>query len=352
MNLEELRKAIDAYDCEVIQLLHKRVESALRLKRLKREIGEPDRERAVLDHVRSFAHPIVGAEFVERLYRSIIQESRCIQEKDLRLAGFQGEHGAYSEVAVQAYDRNLVPIPCPSFHEVFAEVASGQLDCGIVPVENSLEGAVTEVNDLLVETDLHIVGEISVPVRHCLLALPEQHFRDLRIVCSHPQALGQCRRFLTRHRLEARPFYDTAGAAVMLRQHRPGGTAVIASALCAELYHLEILHENIADHDTNVTRFIVLAREARPEAGDKCSILLSVSHRPGGLFEALRALAAGGINMTRIESRPLRQDPGRYAFFVDFEGSCAEERVKRALEEIRQTSTSFKLLGCYPGAGS
>lgn len=352
MNLEEIRKTIDSYDCEMIQLLHKRVESALRLKRLKRAVSEPERERAVIDHVRSYPHPIVGAEFVESLYRSIIQESRCLQEKDLRLAGFQGEHGAYSEVAVHSYDRNLVPIPCPSFHEVFAEVASGQLDCGVVPVENSIEGAVNEVNDLLVETDLHIVGEISVPVRHCLLALPDQHYRDLRIVYSHPQALGQCRRFLTRHQLEARPFYDTAGAAVMLRQHRPGGSAVIASALCAELYHLEVLQENIADHEANVTRFVVLAREARPEAGDKCSILFSVSHRPGGLFEVLRVLAGAGVNLTRIESRPLRQDPGRYAFFADLEGSCAEERVSRALEDIRQAATSFKLLGCYPGAAS
>ena len=127
---------------------------------------------------------------------------------------------------------------------------------------------------------------------------------------------------------------------------------VIASALCAELYHLEILQEGIADHEANVTRFLVLAREAPSVAGDKCSILFSVSHRPGGLLAVLRVLTDAGINLTRIESRPLRQDPGRYAFFVDFEGSCAEDRVGRALDEIRQFTTGFQLLGCYPGAAS
>jgi prephenate dehydratase/chorismate mutase len=347
MDLKEIRKSIDATDYEIVKLLNRRMEYALRLKRLKSTVAEPGREDEVLAHVLSYSHNVVEPDFVKHLYKSIMGEARRIQEKGLRLVGFQGEHGAYSEVAAYSYGPSLIPIPCPSFHEVFREVESGQLDCGIVPVENSIEGAVNEVYDLLVETNLRIIGEATIPIHHSLLALPEQDYRDLRTVYSHPQALGQCRGFIARHKLEARPFYDTAGAAVMLREQKPAAAAVIASKLCAELYHLEILKENIEDNDSNKTRFVVLSREASPQDGDKCSIIFSVTHRPGGLFSVLKILSDGAINMTRIESRPLRNDPGSYAFFVDLEGSDKDERIASALEAIRTNSTSYKFLGCF-----
>lgn len=347
MDLKEIRKSIDGIDYEVVKLLERRMEYALRLKRLKRSVAEPEREREVLAHVRSYSHNVIEHPFIEGVYGAIMEESKRIQERGLRLIGFQGEHGAYSEVASRAYAASLVSIPCPSFHEVFREVESGQLDFGIVPVENSLEGAVTEVNDLLVETGLRVVGEATIPVHHCLLALPELDYRDLRTIYSHPQALGQCRGFISRHKLEARPFYDTAGAAVMLRAQRPAATAVIASRLCADLYGLEVLKENIEDNDSNRTRFVVLSREGSAEEGDKCSIIFSVAHRPGGLFSVLKILSDCAINMTRIESRPLRNDPGTYAFFVDFEGSDRDAGVAAALEAIRTASTAYKFLGCY-----
>lgn len=347
MDLKEIRKSIDAADYEIVKLLNQRMEYALRLKRLKRKVEEPNREEEVLTHVLSYSHNVVERDFVEVLYKSIMAEAKRIQEKGLPLVGFQGEHGAYSEVAAYTYGPTLVPIPCPSFHEVFKEVESGQLDYGIVPVENSLEGAVNEVNDLLVQTNLHIVGEATIPIHHCLLALPEQDYRDLRTVYSHPQALGQCRGFIARHKLEARPYYDTAGAAVMLREQKPAAAAVIASKLCAELYHLEILKENIEDNDSNKTRFVVLSKDASRDGGDKCSIIFSVAHRPGGLFSVLKILSDASINMTRIESRPLRNDPGSYAFFVDLEGSDKEERIASALDAIQTASASYKFLGCY-----
>jgi prephenate dehydratase/chorismate mutase len=347
MDLKDIRKSIDATDYEIVKLLNRRMEYALRLKRLKSNVTEPGREDEVLAHVLSYSHDVVEPDFLEQLYKAIMGESRRIQEKGLRLVGFQGEHGAYSEVAAHSYDSSFVSIPCASFHEVFREVESGQLDCGIVPVENSLEGAVNEANDLLVETNLRIIGEVTIPVHHALLALPEQDYRDLRTVYSHPQALGQCRGFVARHKLEARPFYDTAGAAIMLREQKPAATAVIASKLCAELYHLEILKENIEDNDSNRTRFVILSKQTEPEDGDKCSIIFSVTHRPGGLFSVLKVLSDASINMTRIESRPLRNDPGSYAFFVDLEGSHKDERITSALEAIEKGSTSYKFLGCY-----
>ena len=350
MDLKNIRKSIDTIDSEIVRLLNRRAENALRLKRLKAAVAMPDREREVIDRVRGFSRHVVEPDFVERLYRLIMEESRRIQERGLRLAGFQGEHGAYSEVAASACLAQTVPIPFPTFQEVFDEVSSGQLDYGVVPVENSLEGPVAEVNDLLAETGLHVVAEVRVPVHHCLLALPEQDCRDLRVVYSHPQALGQCSRFIARHRLEARPFYDTAGAAAMLREKRPEASAVIAGRQCAELYGLAVLQEDIENHASNTTRYLVLAGEPAAGGGDKCSVVFSVAHRPGGLFAALRALADARLNMTRIESRPLRGDPGSFAFFLDFEGSDRDEGVRRALDDLAALAGSFRLLGCYPAA--
>ena len=347
MELEKIRSAIDTIDYKIVKLLSRRLEHALRLKRLKAGIVEPEREQQVIEHVRGCSHTVVAPEFTERLYRAIIEESIRIQKKDLRLIGFQGEHGAYSEVAALGYDESLVPIPCAGFDEVFNQVETRQLDYGIVPVENSLEGPVTEVNDLLIETGLQVVGEISISVHHCLLALPGADYRELRTVYSHPQALGQCRASISRHKLEARSFYDTAGAAIMLAEQRPAGCAVVASRLCADLYDLEVLHEHMEDSDSNATRFLVLSKEAGRVEGNKCSVVFSVAHRPGGLFAVLKVLSDAAINMTRIESRPHRLDPGSYAFFVDFEGSDRDEGVKAALDGIRERCTSFKFLGCY-----
>jgi prephenate dehydratase/chorismate mutase/prephenate dehydratase len=348
MDLEEIRKSIDAIDYEIVKLLNRRLECALRVRRLKSGVVEPAREKEVFEHVRSYSHNVTEPEFTERLYTTIIGESRRIQEIELRLMGFQGEHGAYSEMAAHAWAPTLASIPCVSFHDVFREVETGQLDFGIVPVENSLEGAITEVNDLLIETKLCIVGEATIPVHHCLLALPEQDYRDLRAVYSHPQALGQCRNFISRHKLEARPFYDTAGAAAMLREQRPAATGVIASRLCAELYNLEILKEDVEDHPSNTTRFVVLSRETFAEHGNKCSLVFTLPHRAGELFAMLKLFSDRQINITRIESRPLRNDPGRYAFFLDFEGSDRDEGVIQVLDAIRTRADMFRLLGCYP----
>jgi prephenate dehydratase/chorismate mutase len=347
MDLKEIRKSIDAADYEIVKLLNKRMEYGLRLTRLKSAVTEPGREEEVISHVRSYSQNVLSPDFVENIYSTIISESKHIQQSGLQLVGFQGEHGAYSEVAAHTYGSSFVSIPCSGFHDVFKEVESGQLDFGIVPVENSIEGVVNEVNDLLVETNLHIVGEVTIPIHHSLLALPEQDYRDLRTVYSHPQALGQCRGFIARHKLEARPFYDTAGAAIMLREQKPAATAVIASKLCADLYHLEVLKENIEDNDSNRTRFVVISKGPSPDDGDKCSIIFSVSNKPGSLFSVLKVLSEGNINMTRIESRPLRNDPGIYAFFVDIEGSDKDEVIKNALNDVEKNATSYKFLGCY-----
>jgi prephenate dehydratase/chorismate mutase/prephenate dehydratase len=292
---------------------------------------------------------LVRPEFSEKLFAEIIEESKNLQGKNLRLAAFQGEHGAYGEMAVRSFDAQVVPISCREFADVFAGVEKDQLDIGVVPVENSLEGPVTQVNDLLVETTLQIIGEVNIPVHHCLLALPETDYHDIKVVYSHPQALAQCRGFISRNRLEPRPYYDTAGAAMMLANERPKASAVIASRLCAELYGLEVLKENIEDHESNSTRFLVLGKE-KAKKGGKCSIIFSTAHKAGALFSVLRVFSDAQINLTRIESRPIRSEPKNYAFLLDFQGSDTDPKVSAALEEVRAHAAMYKFLGCYGAA--
>jgi prephenate dehydratase/chorismate mutase len=345
--LDIIRKKIDKIDRGIVELLNQRMELAIRSRKFKHYISDDDREQKVFENVRKSSRNILDAEFTERLYKLIVNESKNIQLQSLKIIGFQGEHGAYSEVAALSYDASLIPVSCKEFIEVFDETTTGKIDFGIVPIENSLEGAVTQVNDLLIQTDLKIIGEVSVPVHHCLLALPEAEYRDLKVVYSHPQALAQCRKFILRHGLEPRPFYDTAGAAKMLSENRPEATGIIANKICADLYHLDIIKENIEDHQSNFTRFIILSKEAAEEPGDKCSIIFSVKHEAGGLFTALKTFYDKGINLTRIESRPLKKDPGKYVFFLDFEGSDKEDKVADALKKALKSTTSFKFLGCY-----
>ncbi len=362
MELEELRKKIDIVDAEIMKLLNRRMEYALRTRKLKDGVDAPEREKSVLDSARRHSKGLLRPEFSQKLFMDIISESKTLQERNPKLVGFQGEHGAYSEVAARGYDRDWVTIPCMEFADVFEGVRSGQFDYGVVPVENSLAGAVTQVNDLLVETDLKIVGEISIPVHHCLLALPETDYRDIKVVYSHPQALTQCRGFIARNKLEPRPYYDTAGAAMMLANERPKAAAAIASRLCAEMYDLEVLKENIEDHESNYTRFIVLAKEGGSGGagsagtpagshaggkGDKCSAIFSTAHKAGALYSILKIFSDAGINLTRIESRPVAKDPGKFAFLVDFQGSDTDKKVAEALEMLKKEAPMFRLLGCY-----
>jgi prephenate dehydratase len=234
--------------------------------------------------------------------------------------------------------RQLVPkgayIPCLEFIDVFRGVEEGYFDLGVVPVENSLEGAVTQVNDLLTTTDLKVIGEVKVTVSHCLLATEATDYREIRQVFSHPQALAQCRNFLMRNKLEARPYYDTAGAAKMLARENPRAAAAIASSLCAELYDLEIIKEGIEDGPSNSTRFLLLSREPHPDNGDKTSTIFAVPHEAGRLYAVLKLFADAEINLTRIASMPLRSDPGNYSFFLDFEGSDKDAKVAEVLKKM------------------
>lgn len=345
MDLKKIREEIDLLDSKILNLLNGRMELALMAKKLKHQIEDVQREREVLERIRSNSRGLINAEFIERVYLEIIKESKALQHKDYPLIAFQGEHGAYGELAAMAWNKAFVPVPCPEFPDVFDGVKAGLYDCGIVPVENTLGAWVAQANRLLINTDLYVVGAVELAVHHCLLALPEMDHREIRSVYSHSQTLSQCRQFLARNKLEPVPFYDSAGAAKMLSETKPKSGAAIASVLAAEVYGLEIMKENMEDMDRIFTRYLILSNRENKTPGNKCSLVFSTEHKAGTLFRVLNVFAREGINLTRIESIPAK--PGDYVFILDFLGSIEEDHVIQALEEVKRITRTFRILGCY-----
>ena len=348
MKPEEIHNKINKIDRELLVLLQERMGLALRSKKFQEAPRDPQQENDMLARAERLNLDLIKGTFARRLLKTIIEETKRLQDEDRPLAAFQGEHGAYGEVAARQLVAQGAYIPCLEFIDVFRGVEEGDFDLGVVPVENSLEGAVTQVNDLLTTTALNVIGEVNVSVSHCLLATEATDYREIRQVFSHPQALAQCRNFLMRNRLEARPYYDTAGAAKMLARENPKAAAAIASSLCAELYDLEIIKEGIEDGPSNSTRFLLLSRKPHPDNGDKTSIIFTVPHEAGRLYAVLKLFADAQINLTRIASMPLRTDPGNYSFFLDFEGSDKSQKVVAVLREMEGLTQWIKYLGSYP----
>lgn len=347
MNLEEIRKKIDSLDFEILRLLEERFELALITKRLKSHVYDEKREKEIFESISHYNNnPIIGEIFKENLFRIILAESKKLQSEELLLIGFQGEHGANSEVAAKIFNSSLFPFPCREFKDVVDGVQENYFDFGILPVENTSEGSIGEVNDLLASSDLFIVGEIKLQIEHSLLTLPETGFDEIKYVYSHPQALAQCRRFISQNNFEPKPFYDTAGAAKWLAHTRQPGSAVIANRSC-QRYGLKILKENIQDEAINLTRFVVISSKESSEDGDKCSIVFCIPDRVGALCNVLKIFEENRINLTRIESRPHKKEKGKYIFIVDFSGSVKDENVRLALEKVKEKTEFFKFMGCY-----
>ena len=265
---------------------------------------------------------------------------------------FQGERGAYSESAVfQFFGADTHVKPCQDFKDVFDSVCTQETQFGVVPVENSLEGSVTQNYDLFLRYDLKVCGEVVVKVEHCLIANPGIALEDIKTVYSHPQALAQCRSFLEDFGRELIPTYDTAGSVKMLKEKGLRNAAAIASERAANIYGMHILAKDIADNPENYTRFFVLSTEdSAPTGKDKTSIIFSAKHEPGSLYHALGEFAKRNINLTKIESRPTKKTAWEYNFYLDFEGHRTEPRCKEALKALEKYAIFVKILGSYPKA--
>ncbi len=262
---------------------------------------------------------------------------------------FQGELGSYSEEAASKFfGQNFVPMPMRSLLSVFTAVEAGAADYGVVPVENSIEGGVGETYDLLLSSGLRVVGEVYVRVVHCLIGLEDAEISDIKRVYSHPQALAQCRAYITMMGFEPISTYDTAGAVKLVKEMGDRSNAAIASERAAGIYKMKVLAKGIEDYGRNYTRFLVMGRESVGEVKrPKTSIIFSVPHKAGALYRALEPFATREINLTKIESRPTRARPWQYYFFVDFEGDAREERVREALTELASRTLFLKVLGTY-----
>ncbi|SEU19859.1 prephenate dehydratase [Stigmatella erecta] len=261
---------------------------------------------------------------------------------------FQGERGAYGEQATRAlFGPGVEAVPVSSFRAVFEAVTAGQVDGGVVPVENVLAGSVTENVDLLLEFALSITGELALPIRHCLLAPPGTALEGLERALSHPQALAQCATFLRQRGITPVAEADTAGSARRVAERAPPRTAAIASRAAAELYGLEVLLEGIEDAPGNHTRFVAMgAVPPRPGPRSKTAVAFTLENHPGTLHRVLGVFATRGVSILRMESRPRRR-PWEYVFCLDLEGAQEEPGLATALDEAARLCQSFRVLGSY-----
>ena len=270
----------------------------------------------------------------------------------MKTVAFQGEPGAYSESAVfQFFGNGAKAKPYKDFKAVFDSVCNEEAEFGVVPIENSIEGSVTQNYDLFLRYDLKVCAEVIVKLEHCLIANPGTVLEDIKVVYSHPQALGQCRTFLEEFGRELISTYDTAGSVKMIKEKGLKNAAAIASERAANLYGMHILAKDISDNPENYTRFFVLSSEDAASTGkDKTSIIFAAKHEPGSLYHALGEFAKRNINLTKIESRPTRQTPWEYNFYLDFEGHRTQPQCAETLIALEKFAIFVKVLGSYPKA--
>lgn len=280
-----------------------------------------------------------------------ISGESCDDSKYLKVS-FQGERGAYSEEAIlQHYGVKTSPVPKPYLGDVFNSVEAGEVDLGLVPIENSLEGSILRTYDLLYERDLSPYGEVILRVVHCLITNHGTNIGDIEKVYSHPQALGQCRVYLEDHGYEAIAEYDTAGSVRMIKKKGLKNAGAIASRRAAEVYDMKIIEQGIEAHDENFTRFLILSRDEHPPTGrDKTSVFFILEDKPGTLYRALEVFAENGVNLTKIESRPIIGKPWEYIFFIDILGHIEDSIIRYSLIQLKDRSQNIKLLGSYPRA--
>ena len=298
--------------------------------------------------------PVLGKE-VLRLPRSDRPRQRAVSapdtETDAVSVAFQGERGAHSENAIYQYFSDPRPVPGREFQDVFRMVLDGSVDFGVLPVENSLTGSIHQNYDLLMQyPDVHIVGEITIRIRWCLIAPPGSSTTRIRRVLSHPQGLAQCARFLAGFpEWEEVPFYDTAGAVAEVARGGDVTQAALAGAAAAREHGMEILAEGVETNVQNYTRFVALARVGQAEVPDptRASIVFSARDEPGSLFHVLQVLADNNLNMKKLESRPIPGSPWEYMFYVDLDVPAERASFDRAMEQVQAAAASYRLLGMY-----
>ncbi len=265
----------------------------------------------------------------------------------MRLA-YQGEPGAYSEAAARLFSPHTEMLPCKTFDEAFEAVVQKRATHAVLPMENSIGGTIHRNYDLLVDHDIPITGEVELDVVHCLQALPGTKVADIKIVYSHPQALAQCERYLKDLGVTVEAVYDTAGGAKLVAERRLTDAAALASRRAAEVFGLEVIQEAVQDFEFNITRFFIVGGTPPPDA-NKTTIVFALPSTPGSLFKALSVFALRDINLSKLESRPIRGRPWEYLFYVDIETRRDELPCARALTQLGEFAKWVRVLGTYKG---
>lgn len=358
-DLKDVRLDINETDLKIIELFEKRMDLSIEVANYKiansMPIFDSKREAEKLEAVKKQVSNPLYAEWAAKLMGDLMTYSKEYQKTIIDKASedkiaFQGIHGANSEEAALAFfGASPTLVPCETFEDVFCAVSRGECKFGVLPFENSLTGTISEVFDLLLKYDLHIAGEYHLKINHQLLACEGAAISDIKKVISHPQALEQCSKFLNSlNNAEKEPYLNTALSAKHVSESGDKTLAAIASPRAAKSYGLKVLSENIANSETNTTRFIIISKDAAPIGkADKVSAIFALSHTYGSLSGYLANFAKYNTNLLKLESRPVSDNVSSFNFFVDFIADPEGESFAELLECLKEQSTYFKLLGTY-----
>ena len=348
-SLHDIRRKIDALDARLVKLISARAKIAQQVGKIKNgtRVYRPEREAQVLRRVSALNKGPMPAAGLRRVYAEIMSACRALE--DMMAVAYLGPQGTYSqEAAIRHFGGSIETRSCSTIDDVFKQVETGATGYGVVPIENSTEGAIGRTLDLLLTTPAKVCGEIMLPVRQCLMSKAKNP-AHIKKVYSHTQSLAQCQHWLARHLPGAERIAVVSNAEAALLAARDTQSAAIASKTAAELYKLNLLARNIQDESRNTTRFLVLSREdAAPSGRDKTSLILSTRNVPGAIHDLLAPLAKNGVSMTRLESRPARTGVWEYVFYIDIEGHAHDARVAQALAAIGRKASFVKNLGSYP----
>lgn len=390
-DLLELRKEIDSIDCQLANLFEKRMEVVSKIAEYKKqnhlEILNASREELVIKDKLNHMNNAEFKDSMEEFFTSVMKISRDFQSqlvhsdycssdskveqlnitsKNLEtklinlnsknlVVGFQGVPGSYSHQALLEYFGNKVKTKhVKEFEDIFLELQNNKIDYGVLPIENSSTGGISEVYDLLNKYNFSIIGEICIKVNHHLLAVNGSKIEDIDEVYSHPQAISQCSEYLKNNsHWKLIPYSNTAKSAEFVKNEGKKNIAAIGSKSASELYGLEILKSNINSNSTNTTRFAILGKQPiNDNSHNKISVIFSTAHKVGSLYKVLRSFSENNINLLKIESRPMKDKPWEYLFYTDFAGNLKDEKVLSAIESVKNNSYYFKLLGNYKAFGS
>jgi chorismate mutase/prephenate dehydratase len=352
VNLDDIRRQIDTIDQELLGLLNRRADLVHEVGVVKKRDGlqiyAPEREEALLRRLISMNEGRLSETSIRAIYREIMSAALALED-DLKIA-YLGPEGTWThQAAVKKFGHSVSYSPQPNFSDVFDQVTRRKADYGVVPIENSTEGAVSHTLDLFVDSPLHICSQILLRIENCLMAAIPRG--EIRTLYSHPQVFGQCRSWIHKNfpNADLVEVSSTTKAAQIAQEQAKQGAAALGGPLAAEIYGLDLLETNIQDRATNTTRFLVIGEKTCPPTGhDRTSILFAIHDRPGSLVKALQAFDNFHINLSKIESRPSKRKDWEYVFYVDLAGHCEDPQVAEALAELHQHCSMIKLLGSYP----